>query len=66
MAQSQGAKPDHALRQWLGSLGLEQYAASFERNDVGLELLPELSDADFEKLGLSLGKTNRLFPRLGS
>src|SRR6476620_11826227 len=60
MAPDERAKPDHALRQWLSSLGLEQYAESFERDDVGLELLPELSDADLEKLGLTLGHRKRL------
>jgi SAM (Sterile alpha motif) domain-containing protein len=39
---------------------LEQYAESFERNDVGLELLPDLSDADLEKRGLTLGHRKRL------
>jgi SAM domain (Sterile alpha motif) len=59
MPPNEAAKPDVALRQWLRSLGLEQYAESFERNDVGLDLLSELSDADFEKLGLSLGHRRR-------
>src|SRR5689334_12042502 len=60
MAPDEAAKRDVALRQWLGALGLEQYAQSFERNDVGLDLLPDLSDAELEKLGLTLGHRKRL------
>ena len=30
------------IRQWLDSLGLAQYAEAFEKNDIYLELLPEL------------------------
>jgi hypothetical protein len=64
MAPDEAAKPDVALRQWLRSLGLEQYAESCERKDVGLELLPNLSHADLEKLGLTLGHRERLLKAL--
>jgi len=48
------------LRDWLRSNGLEQYADAFEANDIDLDILPELSEQDFEQLGLSLGNRRRL------
>jgi hypothetical protein len=36
-------------------LSLAQYADAFASNDVDLEVLPSLSEADLEKLGVSLG-----------
>jgi predicted ATPase/class 3 adenylate cyclase len=60
MAPDEAVKRDVPLRQWLGSLGLEQYAQSFERNDVGLDVLNDLGDGDLEKLGVTLGDRKRL------
>ena len=60
MKLDKAANPDLALRQLLTSLGLEKYADAFERNDVGLDVLAELTDADLKKLGLSLGHRRRL------
>ena len=48
------------LAEWLRSLGLESYAEVFERNDVDLGVLPSLSDADLQQLGLSLGHRRKL------
>ncbi|MBV8925760.1 MAG: AAA family ATPase [Bradyrhizobium sp.] len=48
------------LRDWLRSHQLEQYADIFEANDVDLDIVSDLSDADLEKLGLSLGNRRRL------
>jgi class 3 adenylate cyclase/predicted ATPase len=48
------------LADWLRSLGLGQYEAAFRENDIDLEVLPELTEADFEKLGVSLGHRKRL------
>jgi hypothetical protein len=39
---------------------LEQYADAFEANDIGIDILPELSERDLEQLGLSLGNRRRL------
>ena len=36
---------------WLRSLGLRQYEAAFRENEIDAEILPELTDADLEKLG---------------
>ena len=40
---------------WLRSLGLGQYEALFRGSDIDADILPELTDADLEKLGVSLG-----------
>lgn len=49
-----------ALRHWLGTIGLAQLADIFAANDIELDLLPDLSDADLKELGLSLGQRRRL------
>jgi class 3 adenylate cyclase/tetratricopeptide (TPR) repeat protein len=48
------------LRSWLRGQGLEQYAEIFEANDVGLDVLPQLSERDLGQLGVSLGNRRRL------
>src|SRR3954469_5963107 len=46
---------------WLRGLGLGQYGPAFRDNDVDAEVLPELADADLEKIGVaSLGHRKRL------
>lgn len=49
------AKPRGAamqpVREWLGSLGLSEYADSFDRNRIDLSVLPELTDQDLKELG---------------
>src|SRR6185503_2916329 len=47
------------LTAWLQSLGLEKYGETLARQDIGLAEAPELSDADLEKLGLTLGHRRR-------
>src|SRR5271154_3128292 len=46
--------------EWLRSLGLGQYEALFRENDIDAEVLPDLSEADFERVGVSLGHRKRL------
>ncbi|WP_245309482.1 adenylate/guanylate cyclase domain-containing protein [Bradyrhizobium retamae] len=48
------------LERWLVPLGLVQLAPALRMNDVDLKILPELSEADLEKLGLSLGQRKKL------
>ena len=48
------------LLTWLRTLGLEQYGAVFAENDVDLEALRLLTDAELEKLGVSLGHRKKL------
>ena len=45
---------------WLRSLGLGQYEALFRASDIDADILPELTEIDFEKLGVSLGHRKRL------
>jgi class 3 adenylate cyclase len=52
------------LRDWLRANKLEQFADLFEASDIDLDVLPELSEADLEKLGLSLGNRRRLLKAL--
>jgi class 3 adenylate cyclase len=45
---------------WLGSLGLERYVEPFLAHEIDWEVLPELSEADLESLGLPLGPRKKL------
>jgi predicted ATPase/class 3 adenylate cyclase len=48
------------LREWLARQGLETLAAVLIENDVDLDILPDLTDQDLERLSLSLGQRRRL------
>jgi len=43
------------LREWLRRHNLEQYADAFEANDIGMDILPELSERDLEQLAIAGG-----------
>ena len=45
---------------WLRSLGLGQYEELFRASDIDADILPELTEVDLEKLGVSLGHRKRL------
>ncbi len=45
---------------WLRSLGLGQYEATFRDSEIDADVLPELTDNDLEKLGVPLGHRKRL------
>ena len=45
---------------WLRGLGLERYEQAFREADVGVDVLPDLIDADLKELGVSLGDRKRL------
>lgn len=45
---------------WLRRLGLEQYQQAFRDNAIDGEVLPELTDADLQQLGILLGHRKRL------
>lgn len=49
-----------SVRDWLNGLGLSRYAEAFETNDVDIEVLPSLNEADLEKLGVSLGHRKKI------
>jgi class 3 adenylate cyclase/tetratricopeptide (TPR) repeat protein len=44
-----------SIENWLGELGLEQYADVFVENDVEVRALPHLTETDLRELGVSLG-----------
>jgi hypothetical protein len=45
---------------WLRSVGLSQYEATFRDHGIDVEVLPELTEVDFEKLGVLPGHRKRL------
>lgn len=45
---------------WLERLGLGEYATVFREHAIDEEVLPELTDADLEKLGVKLGHRKKL------
>ena len=45
---------------WLKSLGLGQYEELFRASGIDADILPELTDVDLEKPGVSLGHRKRL------
>jgi SAM domain (Sterile alpha motif) len=48
------------ISEWLRSLDLAQYEAVFRDNAIDVEILPELTEADLEKLGVVLGHRKRM------
>ncbi len=48
------------VAQWLERLGLGRYAAVFAEQQIDLEVLPELTEHDLEKLGVPLGPRKKL------
>jgi class 3 adenylate cyclase len=52
--------PAMDLGDWLRSIGLGQYEATFRENEIDAEILPDLTDGDLEKLGVVLGNRKRL------
>jgi len=46
--------------QWLEQQGLGKYAELLAENEVDFEVLPELTEADLEKIGLALGPRKKL------
>ena len=49
------------LTDWLEAHGLARYAEPFAAQDIGLDVLPELTEADLKELGVaSLGDRKRL------
>ena len=52
------------LGEWLRGLGLGQYETTFQENGIDAEVLPDLIDADLDKLGVLLGHRKRLLKAL--
>lgn len=43
------------LKRWLQELGLERYEPALRAQDIDLEVAPDLTEQDLEKIGFSLG-----------
>jgi class 3 adenylate cyclase/tetratricopeptide (TPR) repeat protein len=55
------------IRTWLAGQGLAKYSEAFASNDIDLDVLPELNDADLKDLGVaSLGDRKRLLKAIAS
>ena len=53
--------PNDKIDEWLRRLNLSQYAQAFAENDIDVEVLADLTDADFKEIGVaSLGHRKRL------
>jgi hypothetical protein len=48
------------LAQWLEKLGMSEYAQRFAENHIDIDVLGELTDQDFDRLGVSLGHRRRM------
>ena len=44
----------------LENLGMSEYAQRFADNDIDIDVLNELTDQDFDRLGVSLGHRRRM------
>ena len=51
---------------WLRDLGLDRYETTFRDNEIDWEVLPELSEADLEKLGLPVGPRKKLLKAIAA
>ncbi len=49
-----------SIAQWLERLGLGRYSDLFAEQQIDYEILPELAQEDFEKLGIPLGPRKKL------
>jgi class 3 adenylate cyclase/tetratricopeptide (TPR) repeat protein len=54
------------LQRWLEERGLGKIAAVLIEHDIDLDVLPDLTDADLEELGLLLGERKRLLKAAAS
>ncbi len=48
------------IEEWLQTLGLPQYAPTFVEADIDPSVLPDLTEADLERLGVTLGHRKKL------
>ena len=46
---------DMDIGQWLNGIGLGQYEALFREHEIDAEVLPDLTEADLENIGVPLG-----------
>jgi class 3 adenylate cyclase/predicted ATPase len=51
---------------WLDGIGLAQYATVFAENAIDFEILPDVTEADLEKLGVALGHRKRILKAIAA
>ena len=51
---------------WLRDLVLGQYEDRFRENEIEADVLPELTEADLEKIGLPLGPRKRILKAIAN
>ena len=54
------------IADWLQKLGMSEYAQRFVENDIDFEVLSELRDTDFDRLGVSIGHRRKLLKALAT
>ena len=54
------------ISDWLEKLGMSEYAQRFAENDIDIEVLGELTDTDFDRLGVSIGHRRKLLKALAA
>ena len=48
------------IANWLEKLGMSEYVQRFAESDIDIDVLGELTDQDFDRLGVSLGHRRRM------
>ena len=48
------------IADWLEKLGMSEYAERFAENDIDVGVLSELTDKDFDRLGVSIGHRRKM------
>ena len=56
----QSVGPMQQIADWLEKLGLGQYALRFAENGIDLSVVSELTDEDFDRLGVLLGHRRKM------
>jgi hypothetical protein len=54
------------LANWLENLGMSEYVQRFAENHIEVEVVGELTDADFDRLGISIGHRRKLLKALAA
>src|SRR3982074_3628389 len=52
------------IADWLGRLGLGQYAQRFAENEIDVSVLPHLADQDLKDIGIPLGDRGKILPAI--
>jgi class 3 adenylate cyclase len=52
--------------EWLKEIGLGQYESTFRAHDIDIDVLPDVTEADLEKIGLPLGGRKRLMKAIAN